>query len=134
MNAVKARGDSRCHNIAVEFIPEPGFVYINNSIIGIPDEAEVEIECDCLAPSKKTPAPDWSYNNIDINSTRKEDDLSSPYVQNSGSNARLKIESFRERSSGLYTCHSRDRTVNFSLTWYDPGKFICMTVKDIIIF
>lgn len=125
LNIVQGRGgggdDDQCDNITTTFDIESGFVYINNSIIGIPNGEEVEIECDCLGPRKAS--AEWSYNNINVNTTRNEDNPSSPYVQDDGSSTFLKINSFAEKSSGVYTCSSRDRTESFNLTWYDPGKF-----------
>ena len=126
LSIVQARGgggdDDQCHNITIAFdIESTGFVYINNSIIGIPNGADVQIECDCSSP-KRTSA-EWTYNGIDLNTTQNENDPSSPFVDNDGPRATLEIDSFEERSSGVYTCHSRDRTDNFNLTWYDPGKF-----------
>lgn len=122
LSIVQARGgDDECHNITTTFDIESGFVYINNSIIGIPNGAEVRIECHCTGPRRAS--AEWTHNGIDVNTTRNENDPSSPFVDDDGPRARLEIDSFEERSSGVYTCHSRDRTDYFNLTWYDPGKF-----------
>ena len=128
LNTVRARGDDPCHNITTEFRADPegdvDIVHINNDIIGIPSEAQVEIRCDCLAPRRRPP-PEWSYNDIDnVTTNRDWEDPSSPYVDHNRPRSTLIINSFGEQSSGLYTCHSRDTTISFNLTWYNPGKFV----------
>lgn len=123
LNSVNARG--QCNNITTEFRIQSDYVhnFINNSIIGIPDDAEVEIRCHCLTPRKACPR--WTYNDIEnITTSRDEDDPSSPYIDNDGPRASLRINSFGEKSSGLYTCHSRDKTEYFNLTWFDLSKSI----------
>ena len=127
LDIVKAKGDDQCHNITTEFRTDPegdtDFVHINDNIVGVPSEAEVEIRCHCLAPRRRS--PEWSYNDIDnVTTNRDWDNPSSPYVDYDGPRATLIINSFTEESSGLYTCHSRDTTIHYNLTWYDPGKFV----------
>ena len=127
---VKARGDDLCHNITTEFradrVEDADIVHIiNSNIIGIPNEAEVEIRCNCLAPRRRS--PEWSYNDIDnVTTDRDWTNPSSPYIDYDGPRATLVINSFGEQSSGLYTCHSRDTTIHFNLTWYNPGKFVSL--------
>ena len=114
-------GDDSCHNITTEFEMSPNIVYINNNLIGIPNGVQVKITCHCLG--RRRPAPEWSYNDNDITATSpNEIDQFSPYIETEGSRAFLRIQAFGEQSSGLYVCHSRDRTEEFNLTWYDPGK------------
>ena len=114
--------EDQCHNITTTFDIKSEFIYINNSIIGIPNGTEVEIECRCLGPRRRS--AEWSFNDNEINTARNENDPSSPYIETDGpAHIFLKIDSFEEKSMGVYTCHSRDRTDNFNLTWYNPGKF-----------
>ena len=130
LDMVKARGDDLCHNITTEFradvrdpVEDTDIIHINSNVIGVPSETEVEIRCNCLAPRRRS--PEWSYNNIDnVTTNRDWANPSSPYVDYNGPRATLVINSFGEQSSGVYTCHSRDTTIYFNLTWYDPGKFV----------
>ena len=106
-----------CHNITTEFKLPTNLVNING-LIGIPGGAEVEIECRCLNPKKV--CAEWTYNENNISTTASENEA---YVSTEGPRATLSVDSFREGLSGLYTCHSRDKTEDFNLTWYDPGKW-----------
>ena len=105
--------------------PEQGIVRINDGTIGIPSGVEVRIRCDCSDTGGRgsRPRPVWSYGDgVNITTTRNEEDPSSPYVENDGPRATLRIRSFSDDSPGLYTCHSRDTELQFSLIWYDMGK------------
>jgi len=128
-NARGGRG-GQCHNITTQFKDPENLVNING-LIGVPDGEKVEIECQCLNPKKGM--AEWTYNekNVSTSTTTnhdeddaEEDDGPSPvYITTEGSRVTLKVDSFRESSSGLYSCHSRDTTIDFNLTWYDPGKW-----------
>ena len=109
---------SSCHSVTAEFRSPSNPVSINN-FVGIPNEESVEIRCNCLAPRRK--APVWSYNDVDLPDTA--DDIDEPYAESTSSTREtLRVVSFKEDSSGLYICHSRDTTVEFNLAWYDPSK------------
>ena len=116
MCAVKADRSS-CHSVTTEFRSPSNAVAINN-IIGIPNGVSVEIRCNCLAPRRT--APVWSYDDEDL--PELADDADDPYVESTSTRETLRVNSFSEDSSGLYTCHSRDTTVEFNLAWYDPGE------------
>ena len=112
------KGDrTSCHSVTTEFRSPINVVTINN-ITGIPNEQSVEIRCNCLAPRRED--PEWSYNDEDLPETAR--DVDEPYIESASTRETLRVDLFREDSSGLYTCHSRDTTVEFNLAWYDPGK------------
>ena len=116
MYAVKADRSS-CHSVTTEFRSPSNAVTINN-ITGIPNGVSVEIRCNCLAPRRT--APEWSYNDEDL--PDRAGGVDEPYVESDSTRETLRVDSFGEDSSGLYTCHSRDTTVEFNLAWYNPGE------------
>ena len=135
MSTVKAQrgggndgGNDQCNDIsAAEFSgePEQNIVNINDSTFGIPSGVDVRIRCDCSDSGGRgaRPRPVWRYGDGgNVTTTRNEEDPSSPYVENDGPRATLRIRSFSELSPELYICHSRDTTLQFNLIWYDPGK------------
>ena len=124
LTTARTSGDNeQCHDISTDPRFPSNTIYINNSIIGIPHQNEVEIRCECLV---QRVFPEWCYNDNSITaSTQNDSEEFSPYIETNGQvRATLRIESFEEQSSGLYTCNSRDTTEIFNLIWYDPGKFL----------
>ena len=115
---VKPGGSScRSANVATDF-RRPSNAVTVSSIIGIPDREQVEIRCECMG-GRRPGTPDWTYNDRNVSDGPHNND--EPYVN---SDATLRVDSFSEDSSGLYTCHGRDRNMEFNLIWYDPGKLV----------
>lgn len=77
-----------------------------------------------MAPRRT--APEWSYNDRSLPDTSRNDD--DPYVDAVLTRVTLRVNSFGEDSSGLYTCHSRDTTVEYNLAWYDPSKLSIIVI------
>lgn len=127
LNTRTVEGDrSSCHSITVD-VRSPIDNITINGYTGIADEEQVEIICDCLGPRRQT--SEWSYNDKSLPSLPRDDE--DPYVESDGPRQILRVDSFEEDSSGLYTCHSRDVIVEFNLVWYDPSKLkLCILIYN----
>ena len=109
---------SMCESVTIDF-RSPRNTDTINGLTGIPDEARVEIRCDCKTTGPKG-TPEWSYNGESLPKSPPNDD--DPYVDSRMAREILRVDSFEEDSSGLYTCNGGNVTIELNLFWYDPSK------------
>ena len=110
---------AQCDDITVDFRrPErPEDKITINGMIGISDEAEVDIRCECTGP--RGVSADWTQDGELV--SKEYEDLQTPYNDVDGPRASLKIDSFEEDATGEYSCISQATTETFNLVWFDPG-------------